>query len=106
MTKIYVSMLHSLPWEEALSRRVPLSYSLFLKFGVKNLDIKWERNAAEFTYWKDHKRKTKDLISLTGVIAITKEKILISASSRNGAERAEELAEKIQQAVKEEFAAN
>ncbi len=103
MTKIYISVPHSLPWEEALNRRAHLAYSLFLKFGFKNLEIKWERNAAEFTYWKNHKHKTKDSVSLTGIIAITKEKVLINASSRNGAE---EMAEKIEQAVKKEFAAN
>ncbi len=104
MTKIYISVSHSLPWEEALNRRVRLAYSMFLKFGVKNLDIKWEKNAAEFAYWKNHKHKTKDSVSLIGIIAITKEKVLVNASSRNGG--AEELAKKIEQAVKKEFAAN
>ncbi len=103
MTKIYISIPHSLPWEEALSRRAYLAYSLFLKFGVKNLNIKWEKNAAEFAYWKNHKRKTKNSVSLTGVIAITKEKILVNASSENNAE---EMVKKIEQAVKKEFAEN
>lgn len=103
MRKIYISVPHSLSWEEALNRRARLAYSLFLKFGVKNLDIKWESNAAEFAYWKNHKHKTKGSVSLIGIIAITKEKVLVNASSRNGAE---ELAEKIEQAVKKEFAAN
>ncbi|HCI05414.1 MAG: hypothetical protein UX26_C0007G0010 [Parcubacteria group bacterium GW2011_GWC1_45_9] len=104
MTKIYLSVPHTLSWEEALSRRSRLAYSLFLVFGVKNLEIKWDRNAAEFSYWKDHKHKTKDSVSLAGVIAIAKEKVLVNASSKNGAENADKIAEKIKQAVKKEFA--
>ena len=89
MAKIYITIPHALPWEEALNLRARLSNSLGLKLGFKKIDIKWNDRLADFSYNKHLvgiKRKNKKpatLNTVKGRIIITPVSVIITAENHS-----------------------
>ena len=86
MAKIYITIPHALPWEEALNLRARLSNSLGLKLGFKKIDIKWNDRLADFSYSKHLKRKNKKpatLNTVKGRIIITPVSVIITAENHS-----------------------